>query len=99
MKAGSNKHNKYKKAVKRDGCNCLTSRKDECNLPGWCATRSVVYKATVWRPDRNTVNCYRGLTGDRFIDRYNQHLPDIILGENRKSKFKWVLNKAQQHRR
>ena len=92
LKACINKHNmqvisKDREVDKRDGCNCLASRKAECPLPGRCATRSVVYRATVRRHDKNTVDCYTGLTGDRFKDRYNQHQSDIRLGRNTKSKL------------
>ena len=71
----------------KSGCNCLASRKDDCPLPGRCATRSVVYRATVRRHNLNTVDCYTGLTGDRFKDRFNKHQSDIRLGRNSKSKL------------
>ena len=67
----------------KSGCNCLASRKDDCPLTGRCATRSVVYRATVRRHDLNTVDCYTGLTGDRVKDRVNKHQSDIRLVEIR----------------
>ena len=71
----------------RAGCNCQASKKDECPLPWRCPTRSVVYRASVWRHDKNTVDCYTGLTGDRFKDRYSKHMSDIRLGKNTSSKL------------
>ena len=46
-----------------------------------------MYRATVQRHDRNTVDCYTGLTGDRFKDRYSKHMSDIRLGRSTKSKL------------
>ena len=35
----------------------------------------------------NTVDCYTGLTGDRFKDRYSKHTSDIRLGKSTASKL------------
>ena len=92
LKACIDKHNRQvinmgSNADKRAGCNCQVSKRDKCPLPGRCATRSVVYRASVRRHDRNTVDCYTGLTGDRFKDRYSKHMSDIRLGRSTKSKL------------
>ena len=79
--------NKVNSGDQGDGCNCQISKKEECPLPGRCATRSVVYRATVRRHDKNTVDCYTGLTGDRFKDRYSKHTSDIRLGKSTASKL------------
>ena len=68
-------------------CNCLASRRHECPIPGKCTTPNVVYRAVVRRHDTNTVDCYTGLTGDRFKDRYTKHQSDIRLGKNTASKL------------
>ena len=47
----------------------------------------MVYRATARRHDKKTVNCYTGLTGDRFKDRYNKHMSDIRMGRSTKSKL------------
>ena len=60
-----------------NGCNCLVSRKADCPIPGKCATESVIYRASVRRYDTCTVDCYTGLTGDKFKTRYTQHQSDI----------------------
>ena len=46
-------------------------------------------KTTVRRHDTNTVDCYTGLTGDRFKDRFSKHQSDIRLGKNTASKLAW----------
>ena len=70
-----------------NGCNCLVSRKADCPIPGKCATESVIYRASVRRYDTCTVDCYTGLTGDKFKTRYTQHQSDIRTGKNTKSKL------------
>ena len=71
------------------GCNCLASRKEDCPIPGRCTTENVVYRAVVRRHNTLTVDCYTGLTGDRFKDRFNKHQSDIRLGKNKSSKLAW----------
>ena len=69
------------------GCNCQVSKRKDCPIPGRCATRDIVYRAVVTRYDTHTVDCYTGLTGDRFKDRYSKHTSDIRLGKRKASKL------------
>ena len=69
------------------GCNCLASRKEDCPIPGRCTTENVVYRAVIRRHDTSTVDCYTGLTGNKFKDRYNKHQSDIRLGKRTASKL------------
>ena len=69
------------------GCNCLASRKEACPIPGKCTTQSVVYRASVRRHDTCTVDCYTGLTGDKFKTRFNKHQSDIRTGKKTASKL------------
>ena len=68
-------------------CNCLVSRKEDCPIPGRCTTPSVVYRATVRRHDNCAIDCYTGLTGGKFKDRYNKHQSDIRLDKSTASKL------------
>ena len=68
-------------------CSCQKSKKDECPIPGKCATPSVIYRATVRRHDNCAVDCYTGLTGDPFKTRYSKHNSDFRLKKNTASKL------------
>ena len=68
-------------------CNCQVNRRASCPIPGRCTTPSVVYRATVRRHDTCAVDCYTGLTGDKFKTRYNKHQSDIRTGKNTASKL------------
>ena len=92
MKAVIDKHNmkvlcEDDQGDKQNGCNCLASKKADCPIPGKCTTESVIYRATVRRYDTCAVDCYTGLTGDKFKTRYNQHQSDIRMGKSTKSKL------------
>ena len=93
LKHHIDKHNSQVLNSNRDGsqsntgCNCLASKKEDCPIPGKCATVDVVYRAAVRRHDTSTVDCYTGLTGNRFKDRYSKHLSDIRLGKRTASKL------------
>ena len=78
------------------GCNCLASRKEDCPIPGRCTTENVVYRAVVRRHDTSTDDCYTGLTGDRFKDRFNKHQSDIRLGKNTASKLSHHVCKLKE---
>ena len=67
-----------------DRCNCLASKKQDCPLPGRCAARNVVYKASVERLDDRTVETYTGVT-EYFKARYSQHSSDFKHPAQRKS--------------
>ena len=69
------------------GCNCLASRKDARPMPGRCTTSNVVYRATVRRHDNCSIDCYTGLTGDKFKTRFNKHQSDIRTGKKTASKL------------
>jgi hypothetical protein len=70
-----------------EGCNCQVNRRAACPIPGRCTTTSVVYRAAVRRHDNCAVDCYTGLTGDRFKTRYNKHQSDIRTGKRTASKL------------
>ena len=69
------------------GCNCQVNRRAACPIPGRCTTPSVVYRATVRRHDNCAVDCYTGLTGDKFKTRFNKHQSDIRTGKRTASKL------------
>ena len=68
-------------------CNCQVNRRAACPIPGRCTTPSVVYRATVRRHDNCAVDCYTGLTGDKFKTRFNKHQSDIRTGKRTASKL------------
>ena len=65
----------------------MSKAKEDCPIPGRCTTPSVVYRATVRRHDTCAIDCYTGLTGGKFKDRYNKHQSDIRLDKNTASKL------------
>ena len=69
------------------GCNCQVNRRAACPIPGRCTTPSVVYRATVRRHDNCAVDCYTGLTGDKFKTRFNKHQSDIRTGKRTASEL------------
>ena len=60
------------------------------------STENVVYRAVVRRHDTSTVDCYTGLTGDRFKVRFNKHQSDIRLGKNTASKLSHHVCKLKE---
>ena len=68
-------------------CNCQVNNRGNCPIPGRCTTPSVVYRATIRRHDNCSVDCYTGLTGDKFKTRYNKHQSDIRTGKRTASKL------------
>ena len=68
-------------------CNCQVNKRENCPIPGRCTTTSVVYRATIRRHDNCSVDCYTGLTGDKFKTRYNKHQSDIRTGKRTASKL------------
>ena len=54
-------------------CNCQSSRKANCPLPGRCSVTNLVYRASITRLDNNTTKTQTGCTVD-FKHRYGQYL-------------------------
>ena len=91
-------HNSQNDNLGEAGCNCLASRKDACPMPGRCTTSNVVYRATVRRHDSCSIDCYTGLTGDKFKTRFNKHQSDIRTGKKTASKLaSHVQVKGSEH--
>ena len=68
-------------------CNCQVNMRASCPILGKCTTPSVVYRGTARRHDTCAVDCYTGLTSDKFKTRYNKHQSDIRTGKNTASKL------------
>ena len=70
-------------------CNCRD--KPSCPLGGDCLTRNVIYKVDARYDNEHRV--YIGSTGNRFKDRYNQHIHDFskphLRTATRLSEYVW----------
>ena len=74
-------------------CNCRAN--NECPLDTKCLTSSVIYQATVTRPDTGKDETYIGLTENTFKSRYSGHMSSF-RNDNRRhattlSKCIWLL--------
>ena len=76
-----NSHNrKILNSDKRDNdkrCNCREENKPNCPIPKKCATKCIVYKATVVGNNAN----YIGMASTSFKDRYRNHLQSFSKKE------------------
>ena len=53
-------------------CNCQTSKKSDCPIPGACNQNGVVYQATVTSEGGRNIQTYVGLA-KKFKSRYSKH--------------------------
>ena len=68
-----------------------------CPIPGRCTTQNVVYRAVVRRHNTYTIDCYTGLTWDKFKTRYIKHQSDIRTA-SKLANLVWKLKQANvQH--
>ena len=64
-----------KKEEEPKGCNCQTSKKDKCPIPGSCKEETLIYKATVKTEDQT--ERYIGSTENSSKSRYYGHAADM----------------------
>jgi hypothetical protein len=75
-------------------CNCRNP--SQCPLNGECLKKSVVYQATVTRPDTANAETYVGLTENTFKSRFNAHKSSFRNNKQRNatalSQYIWSLD-------